>query len=109
MDSLFTRLFCVAFAWFLAVGLGSHAGEATAQPTPPQATVQWRRTVNGWERADLWQVGSLSPRASQVGESTATAPSPPPEVHPIFVAAFLLAAAALMAVGTNDSAAGPRK
>ena len=78
-------------------------GELLAQSKPPTATVQWRRTVNGWERADLWEVGNVSDHTVADGEFTATAPLPPPGIHPILVAGFLFAAAGLMAVGADKS------
>ena len=97
------QLLCLAVAWLASAGMNLRASEQPAASAPPNATVQWRRTVNGWERADLWQVGDLSPTISADGDGIATAPLPPPNVHPIFVAGFLLTAAGLMAVGAGTS------
>lgn len=108
-NSFLPKLMCLAVAWIASAGMNVRASEQPAQSAPPTATVQWRRTVHGWERADLWQVGNLSPAMSTNREVAATAPLPPPQVHPILVAGFLLTAAGLMAIGAKTSAIAPRK
>jgi len=80
----------------------------------PHAEVQWRRTVNGWERADLWNVGTFArdgaEAASPQSDDAHVAPSPWPNIHrpgihPIFIALLLLGAAGLLAVPHRQRAA----
>ena len=109
MKNLWPQLICLAVACFAPVGMNVSAGPAWAQSAPETTNVQWRRTVNGWERADLWQVGDLSPQTTTEREGTATAPLPPPQVHPILVAGFLLAVAGLLAIGGGSSSPAARE
>jgi hypothetical protein len=75
------------------------AHHAAAQPSPlREAGVQWRRTASGWERADLWNVGSFAQESNDMAKPTGTAPAPLPAVHPVVIAALLLAAAGLLAI-----------
>ena len=104
MNNFPTKLMLLTVVWLAVGGIAWHAGESLAQQAPPTAKVQWRRTVNGWERADLWTVGNLSPEAESNRAFTTTAPLPPPQVHPVAVAGFLMGVAALMAVGAGNSA-----
>ena len=78
---------------------------AQAQSTAgPSASIQWRRTVNGWERADLWPTASFSnASATQRRENGPTAPLAEPGIHPIFVAALMLCAAGLLAIGAGQT------
>ena len=81
-----------------------HAHIVHAQAPPPaEAGVHWRRTINGWERADLWNVGSFAQGGIAV-RSGPTAPLPTPGVHPIFVALFMLGAAGLLSIGEQKNA-----
>ena len=83
---------------------GLHLQIAHAQgPPPAESSVQWRRTVNGWERADLWHVGSFA-QSSLAIRSGPTAPLPTPGLHPIFVALLLLGTAGLLAIGERNRA-----
>lgn len=80
------------------------AGIVHAQARPPsEVGVHWRRTVNGWERADLWNVGSFAQGAMAV-RGGPTAPLPTPGIHPIFVALLLLSAAGLLSIGEQKRA-----
>jgi len=60
---------------------GSIEAEAT-QPSAPGDGPRWRRTANGWERADLWPTREVKQPIE---------PTKPRPIHPIFVAGAILA------------------
>ena len=70
----------------------SALGETQAD-VPAHESVQWRRTVNGWERAELWHIGRL-----EVDDPDVTAPNPLPGLHPAVLAGLMFSAAGLLAV-----------
>ena len=84
----------------LALMLSSTEGSPSLakQPRNEESSVQWRKTVNGWERADLWQVGRLASDTTDVA-----APLPLPGLHPMLLAGLMFAAAGLLAVPTSGS------
>lgn len=64
-----------------------------------ESTVCWRRTVNGWERADLWEIHPIVEQ-TQAAAPVASLPLP---LHPIVLAVLMIAAAGLLAIPNRSA------
>ncbi|MCA9267828.1 MAG: hypothetical protein KDA41_05130 [Planctomycetales bacterium] len=84
----------------IVAGNSDASGMGAAGPT-----AQWRRTVDGWERADLW----LQRRESAA--SGLTAPNHQPHPHPFWLVGLeVLAATASLSLGRSSARpATPRR
>ena len=100
LPACLSRRLIVTLALAGACLLSHESAQAQPAPHAADASVQWRRTVNGWERADLWETGTSTSSSTVNGP---TAPLPVPHAHPVFVAALMLTAAGLLAIGAGDS------
>jgi hypothetical protein len=94
--SLLVMLVLSLLAWVGCVVPGCFWGADGPVDPPQQTRPVWRRTVNGWERADLWPGFQAHPRAEP-----ARAP-----IHPLVMSGLLLAGslAALAFLGPDARA-----
>jgi hypothetical protein len=86
----------VAAVLLILLGLGWLASRIPAAPRTPPPTTVWRRTCDGWQRAD-WLNGEVSRR--------------PPAFHPALLALVLVlfAVAALLGLAPEDRPAERRR